>query len=512
MCHNGRMRTLERCLLGCLLVAACACTRGAGSSSSGGSNAGGIDSSGGASSSGGATGPSSLGGTSGTPTGGRTSAGGAVASSGGTSSSGGAGGSATLACRGPAVSEDPGRRRSAARPEVPADSCSDANWTVTNGVCCAQYCSDDDRSENCKNCQGTDKCVKVNAKACTSGEWPEVHCVTDDEPWHYSRSTHFGLTSGGACAFGLYGLCTKSFKYTDPNLATQCDTFCKAWPDLCRDPDNVTLRGNFAAPPGHYYTQFWPSLPGDNDNYLSCGECFELVRTKKDGTDYQPTEGGYTPSVVLQIVDSCPCSANSKWCCGSGRDHCAEVSDFKYGCQLPPAPPAPAVDRDPLPSESLHLDLSDIAMARLQNGDANKEIVDGVIPTRYRRVPCPVKGNIHILLKNGGEYYFSFSVVNMGGVGSLVNVEARLPSGEWVSLKRDPNYKTYQPQERFGTWVLPQGKGPFTLPLALRFTDPSGKQVTSEQAINDWNPPSTTDTNLAKLLKDFYYIDTGVQF
>jgi len=395
---------------------------------------------------------------------------------------------------------------------VPANACSDTNWALTNGVCCAQYCSDDDKSENCKNCQGTDKCVTVNSKACTSGEWPEVHCVTDHEDWHYSRSTHFGLTSGGACAFGLYGLCTKSFNYTDPNLATQCDTFCKAWPDLCRDPDSVTLRGNFAAPPGHYYTQFWPSLPGDNDNYLSCGECFELVRTKKDGTDYQSSESGYTPSVVLQVVDSCPCSANSKWCCGSGRDHCAEVSDFKYGCQLPPAPPPPAVDRDPLPTESLHLDLSDIAMARLQNGDANKEIVDGVIPTRYRRVPCPVKGNIHILLKNGGEYYFSFSVVNMAGLGSLVNVEARLPSGDWVSLKRDPNYKTYQPQERFGTWVLPQGAGPFKLPLALRFTDPSGKQVTSEQAIKDWNPPATTDANLAKLLKDFYYIDTGVQF
>jgi len=520
------MLSLKKYLLVCLL-AACACSKGSGSSATGGSGGSTSAGNGGSASSGGASGSTSLGGTSGSAGsagGGQTGTGGIAGSTGsanggqtgtgggaGSTGSGGAGG-ATLACRGPAVSEDPGRRRSAARPDVPANSCSDTNWALTNGVCCAQYCSDDDKSENCKNCQGTDKCVTVNSKACTSGEWPEVHCVTDNEDWHYSRSTHFGLTSGGACAFGLYGLCTKSFNYTDPNLATQCDTFCKAWPDLCRDPDSVTLRGNFAAPPGHYYTQFWPSLPGDNDNYLSCGECFELVRTKKDGTDYQSSESGYTPSVVLQVVDSCPCSANSKWCCGSGRDHCAEVSDFKYGCQLPPAPPPPAVDRDPLPTESLHLDLSDIAMARLQNGDANKEIVDGVIPTRYRRVPCPVKGNIHILLKNGGEYYFSFSVVNMAGLGSLVNVEARLPSGDWVSLKRDPNYKTYQPQERFGTWVLPQGAGPFKLPLALRFTDPSGKQVTSEQAIKDWNPPATTDANLAKLLKDFYYIDTGVQF
>jgi hypothetical protein len=354
----------------------------------------------------------------------------------------------------------------------------------------------------------------VSSKACTSGQWPEVHCVSDNEPWHYSRSTHFGLTYGGACAFGLYGLCTKAYTFTDTQLGGLCATFCKTYPDLCQDPATTTLRGNFAAPDGDYYTQFWPDLPGDNDNYLSCGECFQLVRTKKDGTDYQAAETGYTPPVVLQIVDSCPCSANSKWCCGSGRDHCGEVSDFKYGCPLPPSTQSSLVpaDHDPLPNESLHLDLSDIAMSRLQTGSANGMMVDGVIPTRYRRVPCPVTGNIYILLKNGGEYYFSFSVVNVAGLGSLVKVEARLPSGEWVALVRDPNYTQARPQERFGTWVLPQGKGPFTLPLALRFTDGSWRTIVSEQAIKDWNPPATTDTNLAQFYKEFYYIDTGVQF
>jgi hypothetical protein len=60
--------------------------------------------------------------------------------------------------------------------------------------------------------------------------------------------------------------------------------------------------------------------------------------------------------------------------------------------------------------------------------------------------------------------------------------------------------------------VLPQGAGPFTLPLALRFTDPSGRALVSEQAIKSWIPPATTDANLAKFYQDFYYIDTGVQF
>jgi hypothetical protein len=87
------------------------------------------------------------------------------------------------------------------------------------------------------------------------------------------------------------------------------------YPDLCTDPANVTLRGNIAAPNGDYYTQFWPMLPGLRDNYLSCGECFELVRTYDNGTNYAPNEAGYAPPIVLEIVDSCPCEANLDWCC-----------------------------------------------------------------------------------------------------------------------------------------------------------------------------------------------------
>ena len=38
-------------------------------------------------------------------------------------------------------------------------------------------------------------------------------------------------------------------------LGDTCDAFCTAYPLLCQDPSNVTLRGNFAAPNGDYYTQ-----------------------------------------------------------------------------------------------------------------------------------------------------------------------------------------------------------------------------------------------------------------
>lgn len=38
-------------------------------------------------------------------------------------------------------------------------------------------------------------------------------------------------------------------------LGTTCDAFCTAYPLLCKDPTGTTLRGNFAAPNGDYYTQ-----------------------------------------------------------------------------------------------------------------------------------------------------------------------------------------------------------------------------------------------------------------
>jgi hypothetical protein len=423
-----------------------------------------------------------------------------------TSSSNGRGG-ATTAAAGSSTST----RHESPYPEIDAATAKCGAWALVDNVCCAQYCSNDDTSENCDKCGGigSAQCVAVNSKACISGEWPEVHNVTDDEPWHYSRSTHFGLTNGGACAFGYYGLCTTKFNFTDPILAGKCDAFCKAYPDLCADPANTTLRGNFAAPQGNYYTQFWPSLPGDRDNYLSCGECFELARTKQDGSEYQPGEEGYEVPIVLQIVDSCPCSANSKWCCGSGRDHCGEVKsdtlNFTYGCPLPPGD-LPA-DHDPQSNESIHLDLSDIAMARLQSGDPNLGMVDGVISTKYRRVPCPVIGNIYVWLRSGAaNYYFALSVVNAGGPGSITSVEAQLADGTWATMHRDANYTSARPQERYGTWVVPQGAGPFALPMSLRFTSASGAVVEATGAVKSWAPTNSSQD------PEMYYIDTGIQF
>jgi hypothetical protein len=109
---------------------------------------------------------------------------------------------------------------------------------------------------------------------------------------------------------------------------------------------------------------------------------------------------------------------------GPGADQCAEI-DFICGCPLPPG--------------SIHLDLSDIAMGRLQgNGSLN----EGVIPTRYKRAPCPVPGNIYIWLRDsGGPYYFALTVANTFGLGSVTTIGVMSAGNStWMPLEHDPNY------------------------------------------------------------------------
>lgn len=93
----------------------------------------------------------------------------------------------------------------------------------------------------------------------------------------------------------------------------------------------------------------------------------------------------------------------------------------------------------------------------------------------------------------------------MAGLGAAAKVEARLPDGTWVALKRNSNYTLSRPQERYGTWVLPQGAGPFELPVTIRVTDGGGRAVVAEGAIKSWTPADAAQA-------DTYYIDSGVQF
>jgi hypothetical protein len=215
----------------------------------------------------------------------------------------------------------------------------------------------------------------------------------------------------------------------------------------------------------------------------------EVIQTKPDGTDYAVGETGYTPPIVLEILDSCPCNANSKWCCGPGADHCGEI-DFTYGC--------------PLPAGSIHLDLSDIAMGRLQG---NGSLTNGVIPTRYKRIPCPTPGNVYIWLRDdGGPYYFALTAVNTAGIGSVTKIEIQgTGTTTWTPMVHDPNYTEARPQERYGAWVIPQGSGPFNVPIAMRITSATGEQLVNLQAIKSFTAPSSAPAGAN-------YIDLGMQF
>jgi len=365
--------------------------------------------------------------------------------------------------------------------------------TLIDNVCCAEFCDNEEGIGGCGNCggHGSEHCKVMDSFACRSGDFGfDFGEIPND--FHFSRSTHFGLTFGGACGFGLYQVCSSNINYPDQATSKLCDAFCKAYPSLCQDPEGITYRGNYAAPQGNYYTQFWGALEGDQDNYLSCGECFELYKVKESGSEYKPGEKGYQPPVLLSLIDSCPCTANTKWCCSSKWDRCQDIKDWKYGC--------------PIPKDSIHLDLSDVAMARLQNGAPFGNMENGVIPNKYRRVPCPKLGNMYIWLRNySSQYFIAFSVVNSAGWGAIAIVEAKNENGEWIKMIRDPNYTSSRPQERYGLWVTPKDSGVFKVPIDLRLTDGSGVTVVANEAIKSFTPPPDS-------IPDYYYIDLGVNF
>ena len=143
-------------------------------------------------------------------------------------------------------------------------------------------------------------------------------------------------------------------------------------------------------------------------------------------------------------------------------------------------------------------------MGRLQgNGSMN----DGVIPIRYRRTPCPSIGNAYAWLREGGgPYYFAITIVNTAGVGSVTKVEIKGgDSPDWIPLDHDPNYTSARPQERYGSWVMPRGYGPFNLPIGLRLTSPNGEQIANEDAIKSFSASDDA-------VPGFYYVDLGIQF
>jgi hypothetical protein len=114
---------------------------------------------------------------------------------------------------------------------------------------------------------------------------------------------------------------------------------------------------------------------------------------------------------------------------------------------------------------------------------------------------------VYIWLRDsGGPYYFALTAVNTAGVGSVVKIEVQgYGTTTWTPLIHDPNYTEARPQERYGAWVIPQGAGPFNLPIGMRITSPTGEQLVNLQAIKSFTAPSTAPAGAN-------YIDLGMQF
>ena len=143
-------------------------------------------------------------------------------------------------------------------------------------------------------------------------------------------------------------------------------------------------------------------------------------------------------------------------------------------------------------------------MGRLQG---NGSLAAGVIPTQYRRVPCPTLGNVYLWLQDGaGPYWFTVSAVNTFGIGSLLSLEI-MGAGQttWTPLVPNPDYTSSRPQERYGSWVVPQNTGPYNVPVAVRLTSATGEQIVNTEAITTFTAPATAPAG-------YYYIDLGAQF
>ena len=91
----------------------------------------------------------------------------------------------------------------AEKPNNGIDACS-RKWNMKDGVCV-----NDLKSENCDEYGGVDDeggIVAVDSKNGKSNIYPEVQDARN-YAWKYFRSSHFGLTCTGACAFFVYDLC-----------------------------------------------------------------------------------------------------------------------------------------------------------------------------------------------------------------------------------------------------------------------------------------------------------------
>ena len=117
-----------------------------------------------------------------------------------------------------------------------------------------------------------------------------------------------------------------------------------------------------------------------------------------------------------------------------------------------------------------------------------------------RRVSCPVKGNVYVVINPSSNYakdcyttnnnppapcfyYLAVDPYNVGGYGGIRSVDVyagTIENGEFIyknySLLRNPNFPPNKTQEQYGNWVNKQNVAIF-MPLQFIITDSQNRTI-----------------------------------
>ena len=122
-------------------------------------------------------------------------------------------------------------------PATNASSC--GGWTLVDNVCAPSYCTNNNESESCS---GGCPCGTPPSADCKSGTmYPEVHAVSDDEPWHYSVRLLFNPRESIPCLRASSALLTSVSRAEVPvDLDSTVSALKEARPPAGQTPGSVT--------------------------------------------------------------------------------------------------------------------------------------------------------------------------------------------------------------------------------------------------------------------------------
>jgi hypothetical protein len=124
---------------------------------------------------------------------------------------------------------------------------------------------------------------------------------------------------------------------------------------------------------------------------LTCGACFELA-CDASGSKYCAG----APTVVVTATNFCPSGSDGGWC----------------------------------DSPKQHFDLA------VPVFDQIAKEVGGVIPVKYRRVPCQKSGGIRFTM-NGNPFFILVLVTNVAGAGDVQQLSIKGDGTDWYAMKRN---------------------------------------------------------------------------